>query len=35
VLAKVRPLPQPIPHRGQLGLFDVPAHIIPEGYRNG
>lgn len=33
VLADVRPLPVPIPFRGQQNIFPVPAEILPEGYR--
>jgi hypothetical protein len=28
-----RPLPDPIPVRGSLGLFDVPASMLPEEFR--
>jgi hypothetical protein len=30
LLADIRALPEPIPARGALGLWDVPAAILPQ-----
>ncbi|MCC7479185.1 ASCH domain-containing protein [bacterium] len=33
ILSDVRPLPTPIPFRGQQGIFPVPADLLPEELR--
>ncbi len=31
-LRKPRWFPEPIPYRGQLGLWEFPQHLLPEGF---
>ena len=32
VLANPRPFPEPIPHKGALGLWNFPDELLPEGW---